>query len=198
VPELVFHLADALFRALLPTSRYLEFLLRNDAPFHLEDRLKVMELLRLRDYLAACFGFICCGDVEVAVEQSFLSATGVAAGHGDRAAQDGSLPSGAVNVGGPNGGRAGFGPSIVQSSRWCWIGSASAILRTALEQWWHFPEQFEAEVLEMDPRRIRRWQLPDDHKTFSLSQRFWRAIRDGIGGHRNAAARATDAGVPGH
>jgi hypothetical protein len=65
-PELVFHLADALFRALLPTSRYLEFLLRNDAPFHFEDRFKVMELLRLRDYLAACFGFICCGDLEVA------------------------------------------------------------------------------------------------------------------------------------
>jgi hypothetical protein len=130
-----------------------------------------MELLRLRDYLAACFGFICCDDLDVALEQSFLSATGVAAGQ--QAIDLRKVASYHIGCGEMSIARMVDVPALAFEYRPIQPlvldrFRESAIFRTALGTSGGISrEQFEAEVLEMDRQaHPPLGELPDDQKTF--------------------------------
>jgi hypothetical protein len=71
VTGLVYHLAFAAFLAFQPVHCYLHHLLCYRPPFPLDDRLNVLELLRLGRYAAGCFALVCCGSLDTARREGF-------------------------------------------------------------------------------------------------------------------------------
>lgn len=71
-PEvLTFHLAMNFFRAQQLISARGILMVRRKSPIQLEDRIKLLELLRLTAYAADAFALVCCGSLDVAEIEGF-------------------------------------------------------------------------------------------------------------------------------
>lgn len=76
-PFLPFLIGNALYNALETGHRELRALVLSEAPVPVEDRKNILARFRLQEYLAACAGFLACGDLDNAMRGSwFLAAPG--------------------------------------------------------------------------------------------------------------------------
>jgi hypothetical protein len=169
--QLVFHLAVALFNALHPRPRQLAALCDSTAPIELEDRLRIIDLLRFQAYGAVCFGLVCCQDPGLAVHEVFFRWTGLDSARlnldplrlaSHQYEQHPQPVAELLRAGGTR-----F-PMLPVESLALRRFAASALYRQCLgEAGGTSREQFEAEVLELDQQAhppITR--LPEDHLEF--------------------------------
>ena len=90
--DLVYHLAVAALATFQPVAFFLFRMLSTRPALLLDERLKLLELLRLGRYACDCFALVCCGDLDTVRREGFYRYTGLRPGKGavdfDRLADD--------------------------------------------------------------------------------------------------------------